>query len=89
MECVERVEKLLLATLALGEELDIVNHQNIDVAISVPELVNRTSLDRLDKMVDERLAGDVKTGKRGLVLTDLMGDGLQQMGLAQPDGSVC
>jgi hypothetical protein len=39
VEGVEGVEKLLLAALSVGEELDVVDNQYIDVPVSVAEVV--------------------------------------------------
>ena len=56
---VERVEELLLGPLLVGDELDVVDEEQVDPAVAVAELVDLALLDRGDELVDELLAGGV------------------------------
>ena len=55
MEMVERVEELGLRFLALGEELDVVDEQDVDLSVLVPERVALALADGLDELRDELL----------------------------------
>ena len=60
MERVERVEELLLRALLAREELDVVDEEDVDVAVPVLELVRDPGADRLDEIVHEAFRGDVE-----------------------------
>ena len=66
VQMVERVEELGLCLLALGEELDVVDQQDIDLAVALPEVVALTFADRLDELGDELLRGHVLHAEAGL-----------------------
>ena len=85
---VEGVEELLLGLLVGGEELDVVDHQDVRVAVAVAELVQLAALDGLDEVVDERLAAQDAQLGLGVAGGDLAAGGLEQVGLAQPDAAV-
>ena len=80
---VERVEELLLGLLAPFQELDVVDQQHIDVAVAPFELGAGVRADRVDELVQERLARHVGDPVVGVVLPDVVSDRLQEMGLAQ------
>ena len=58
-KCIECVKELFLRTLFAGEKLDVVDQQNVGLAITLPELDQITVLDRIDELVNEQFAGDV------------------------------
>ena len=76
MQRVEGVEKLLLTPLSLGEKLDVIDHQNIYMAVAVPKLMQRASFDSLDEVVDERFTGYVKAVRGTWSLANGATDGL-------------
>ena len=88
VERVERVEELLLRAVAAGEEVDVVDDQQVDVAVAMAELVHVAGLDGVDELVDEAVAGQIEDARRRLALEHLLADGLQQVRLAQPDAAV-
>ena len=56
---VEGVEELLLGPLLVGDELDVVDEEQVDPAVAGTELVDLALLDRGDELVGELLAGRV------------------------------
>src|SRR6185437_1293731 len=85
---VEGVEELLLGALLLGQELDIVNEQNIHVAKLVAEAGHLVVAQRIDHLVGELLARQVADGHLRLAAFDLMPDGLHEMSLAHADSAI-
>ena len=56
---VERVEELLLGALLVGDELDVVDQEEVDAPVAGPEVVDPALLDARDELVRELLAGGV------------------------------
>jgi hypothetical protein len=50
------VEELFLRPLLVGDELDVVDEEQVDPAVAGPELVDLALLDRGDELVRELLA---------------------------------
>ncbi len=88
IERVERVKKFFLRAIAAGQEMDVVDHQQIDVAIAMAELMHVAVLDRQDELVDERIAGEIQDPRVGLLLEHLLADGLKQMRFAKTDAAM-
>ena len=84
VEVVEGVEELLLERFFVLHELDVVDEQ--DVALAVAALEGRGGVvpDGVDELVQEGLGGDVADAAAGEVLPDVVPDGVQEVGLAQP-----
>ena len=61
---VEGVKELLLGAFLAREKLDIVDHQDIRVAVFLAELDQRSVLNRIDELVGELLAGKVNARER-------------------------
>ena len=59
VEMVERVEELGLRLFAFGEELDVVDEQDVDLAVLVAERVALSFADGLDELRHELLGGHV------------------------------
>ena len=58
-EVVERVEEFFLDALLAGEELDVVEQEDVGVAITLAELDEVLLLQRLDELVGEFFGGEV------------------------------
>ncbi len=58
-ERVEGVEKFLLRTLLAAEEMDVVDQEQIGLAIALAEFDQVVVLDRVDELVDEKLAREI------------------------------
>ena len=58
-ERVEGVEKFLLRALLAAEELDVVDQEQIGLAVAFAEFDQVVVLDRVDELVDEKLAREI------------------------------
>ena len=85
---VEGVEELFLGALLVHQELDVVDQQDIHVAILVAEAGHLAVAQRVDHVVGEALAGDVADGLFRRPQLDLVADGLHQVGLAHADAAI-
>ena len=56
---VERMEELFLGAFLVGDELDVVDEEQVDPAVARPELVDLALLDAGDELVGELLARGV------------------------------
>ena len=89
VERVERVEELLLRHFLAFQEMHVVHQEEVHVGpIAAPELRHGPAVDALDHLVDELLGADVEDPGLGLPLAHAVGDGLHQVGLAEPGGTV-
>jgi len=82
------VEKLLLGPLVIGEKLDVVDGEDVGVAVAVAELVQQALLDGLDEVIDERLTGEEGDLAVRIVVSDLPARGVEEVGLAEADAAV-
>src|SRR3990172_2601096 len=88
VEVVEGVEELLLGALLAGDELDVVDQQEVDGPVLGAELRGAIVADGVDEVVGEALRGEVEHIKAGEEAGDLMADGVEEVGLAQADPAV-
>ena len=84
VQFVEGVEELLLGGLLPGDELHVVHRQHIGLAVLGMELLGGAVADGGDEFVGELLPLHRQDGEPGVVLFDLLADGVDQVGLAQP-----
>ena len=80
---VERVEELFLRLLFAFQELDVVDQQHIDIAITPAELDPFVLADRVDEVVGQFLGRDVADPDPVKVVAYVVPERVQQMGLAQ------
>ena len=87
------MEKLLLRRVLVGDELDIVHHQNIDIPVFIAKI--RPVLDvvliilyGLDKLICERFACSIHYVQRGIIRKNFMTYGVHEVRLAEPDSAV-
>jgi len=77
-----------VGALLARDELDVVDHQDVDGPVAVAEVLGPLLADGVDQLVGERLGGDVADpqfrGARQRPVTD----GVQQVGLTQPHTAV-
>ena len=85
---VEGVKELLLRAFLAAKKLDIVDHQDIRVAVFLAEFHQCAVLDGIDELVGKLLAGKVNDARGFLVVDDVVADGLQQVRLAQAASAV-
>ena len=73
----------LLGALAAGDELDVVHEEHVGGAEFLPELLVAALPDGLDQLIGEGVALDVHHPEVGAGGVDFVGDGVEQVGLAQ------
>ncbi len=88
VELVERVEELLLELLGALEELDVVDEQDVEVAVAALEAGHLLGPDGVDELVHERLGGDVAHPLVPEHGADVVADRVQEVGLAEAGGTV-
>src|SRR5262249_26700442 len=88
VEVVEGMEELLLRPLLAGNELDVVDEEEVDVSIFGAKLRRSIVADGVDELVGEALRREVEQAKRGIEAGDLMTDGMKEVGLAKSDAAV-
>ena len=88
VERVEGVEELLLHPVLALEELDIVDEQHVVGAVALLEALDALVAERVDEVVHEGLARHVPRCQPGRGLADVLGDRLEQVGLAEPGAAV-
>ncbi len=93
MQRVERVEELFEGRFLAAEELDVVDEQHVDLAVSAVEFCDAVlalgrGLQCLDEFVGEFLAVDVSNLERGILDQCIVADGVEQVGLAQSRSAV-
>ena len=85
---VEGVEEFFLRALLAGEELDIVDHQDVDGPVLLAEELGLAFLDGADDLVGELLTRDIEHAHLGVVLQHAVADGVHEVGLAEADAAV-
>ena len=85
---VERVEELFLGPLLVGDELDVVDEQQVDAPVARAELVDLALLDAGDELVGELLARGVDDALAREAAEHLVADGVHQVGLAEAHAAV-
>ena len=82
------MEELLLDPLLVLEELDVVDHEHVVVAVPLLEAFDAPVAKRVDEVVHERLAGHVAHRQPARVVGDVVGDRLEQVRLAKAGSPV-
>src|SRR5688572_18316252 len=82
-ERVEGVEELLLRALLAGEELDIVDQQDVRLAVTLAEFHQTAGLDRVDEVIRDPLAGNTEPLPPALLRENAMPDRMHEMPLPQ------
>ena len=88
VEDVERVEKLLLRPLAAGEELHVVQNEDVDLPEPVLERLHPIAPQRRDELVHERVGRQVRHPPGWILVEERMGDRAHQVRLSEPDAAV-
>ena len=84
VEGVEGVEELDLGLLFVGEELHVVDDEHVVVAVGLLEALDATLVCHgVDEVVGEAFAGDVADVEFRVVFESRVGDGLDEVGLAE------
>ncbi len=85
---IEGVEELLLGALLVGDELDVVDEQQVDAPVARPEIVDLALLNAGDELVRELLAGRVDDALAREARQHLVADRVHQVGLAKAHAAV-
>ncbi len=88
VQCVECVKEFFLRLLLAGEDVDVVDEQQVGLAVTPLEVIHRAVLDGVDDVVEELLGGDICDPDGGVALQDPVGDGLHQVGLSEAGGAI-
>ena len=84
----ERIEELLLRTVLVGEELDVIYQQQVERVIAVLEFVKSLALVSLNHIGDKLFSVDVENLAAGLVCQQAVAHGMHQVGLAQTNAAI-
>ncbi|MNS87957.1 hypothetical protein D3C72_1219150 [compost metagenome] len=82
------MEEFLLGGLFAGEELDVVDEQQIDGAITILEVHRLVVADGVDQLVGELLRAQIRDLGAGVVRQDVVGHRMHEVGLAQAHAAV-
>src|SRR5580704_8553151 len=85
---IERVKEFFLGTLLASEKLDVVDQEEIDLAIALSEFDQITVLDRVDELIDEQFTGNINHLYVFLLGPNVLANGLHQVGLAKTDTAI-
>ena len=88
VQVVEGVEELLLGPRLAGDELDVVDQQDVGVAVTLLEIRHPVRPDGGDQLVGEFLRGDVADPQARVAGQHFVPDGVEKVGLAQADAAV-
>src|SRR5690625_1548235 len=80
---VERMEEFFLGLFLAGDELHVVNEQQVDGTVAFPERVRVLFPDRVDEVVGEGLSRDVFDRQLREQAGDLVPDRVHQVGFAE------
>ena len=88
VESVEGVEELFLRLDFSAQELDVVDEQDVDVAVAALEAGRLVVADAVDELVGELLRADVPDARALVEGAGVVADRVQQVGLAQSGAAV-
>ena len=83
LEGIESVEELLLRPLFSGDELDVVEEQDIDSTKGLTKGLHLLPADAVDELVDKLFGGHVRDFAVGIGGDHAMADGVQEVRLAK------
>ncbi len=83
VQCVEDMEEHILCLLLAGEELHVVDEENVHHLIELREVTHGIVLHRFDELLRELLGRNVEDRLVRMVLLDLDADGMREMRLTQ------
>ena len=85
---IKRVKELGLRAFLPGEELDVVDQQDVDRPVALPKIDHAIVAHRVDHLVHEPLGRDVGQLHVAIVLQHVLPDRVHQMGFAEPHATV-
>ena len=93
MQRVERMEELFECSFLAAQELDVVDQQHVDLAVTAVEFLDLAGIlvgiaQRFDEFVGEFLAGYVANLQIRILDQGVIADGVQQVRLAQTGAAI-
>ena len=88
MQGIEGMEELFLGGVFARNELDVVDQQNINIAIAIAELFGLLPANGVDQVVGELFARHIQHIDVGILRQRRIADGVQQVGFAQTDTAI-
>ena len=88
VERVERMKELRLRSFLPGEELDVIDEQDVDAAVALAEVEDAVVPYRVDHLVHEPLGRDVGQLERLEVIEHVVPDRMHEVRLAQTHAAV-
>src|SRR3954447_26000119 len=88
MEITKNLEELFLCPLFVGQEVYVVDHQDIDRAVALAEQRHAVETDRVDQLVDKLLSRQISHTQLRLILLELMTDSVEEMSFAKADAGM-
>ena len=82
------MEELLLRALPAGEQLHVIEDQDVDPPEALLELAHPVVAQRADQVVDKGLRRKIADLEGGLLLLDLVADGVHQVRLTEAHAAV-
>jgi len=79
------VKKLLLCSFLAGDELDVVQQQQLQIPKALPEGGHFLIANRVDEFVGELFGGDVECFATNTVFKSVVADRIQKVCLPQTD----
>src|SRR5919199_533966 len=88
MKRIEGMEELFLGSFFPSNELDIVDEQNVDVAVAQPEFFRVLPPDGVDQIICKLLCRDVPDVDFRIRIQDQIADRMQEVRLAKPHAPI-
>src|SRR5438105_661254 len=85
---IEEVEEFLLRPALAAEKLDVIDEQKVERAVMSLEVIERLVLIGADDIRHVSLGMDVAYSRVGIVLENVIADGLDEVGLSETDAPI-
>ena len=79
MQGIEGVEKFLLSRCLVAQGLDVINEEQIQIAVGLFELIHIIEAKMLQKIIDKGLRRHIFDTGMGIVDQNLISDGVEQV----------
>ena len=88
MEGIERIEKFFLCRDFAADELDVVDHQDVDRAVALAECIWSSLLNSVNEFVCKLLTGNIKHAAIRMVLQSTVADSVHEMRFSKTDAPI-
>ena len=83
MQGIEGMEKFLLGRGLIAQGLDIINEEQIQIAVGLLEIIHVIETQVFQKVIDKGLRGHIFDTGMGIIHQNLISDGVKQMRFSQ------